>query len=374
MITLEVNGIKYEGFTDIAVTRNIETISGSFSFSATSDEVVLFPIKSGDACKVWIANTLVINGYVETVGVSYDYNAHGITISGRDRTCDIIDSTIVGTKEFQGLSLISIIQKVLADHGLSDIKVINQAGDITEVFTDSDPASSPISQTLFEFIETYARKRQVLLTTDGEGNIVLARSATATSSVNLENRVNGQFNNIKSARVNYDFTKRFYKYTLQSQQNPSASGLAFGADVSYENVAVQTGFALDNNVRASRITEIISETSDANVNLTRLAIWTKNLARARSTEYECTVQGYHYDGGETEVWKPNILVKVVDEFANINATLLIKAVEYKLSLGEGSTTTITLVDADSYTLQLKVDSATQKANKKGEELTWKDPE
>lgn len=381
MITLEVNGIKYDGFTDISVTRNIETISGSFNFSATSNDITSFPIAAGDACRVWIGNTSVINGYVEVIRVAYNATSHSISITGRDRTCDIIDSTIVGVKEFQGMTLTAVIQKVLANHGLSDIQVINEAGNVetgqpsvtadsSDPFTDSDPAASPINQTLFEFIESYARKRQVLLTTDGDGNIVLARSATGAASINLENIINGQFNNIKSASVNYDFTKRFYKYTLQSQQNPGATGISFGADVSYENVAVQTGFALDSDIRTSRITEVISETSDSTVNLTRLAIWTKNLTRARSTEYECVVQGYHYDEAKTQIWKPNILVKVVDDFANINATLLIKSVEYGLSVDAGSTTTITLVDADSYTLQLKVDAATQKADKKGDDITF----
>ena len=63
MIVLEVNGVKYEGWTNIKVTRNIETISGSFQFSTTSSDVSNFPIKAAESCKVYIKDTMVINGY-----------------------------------------------------------------------------------------------------------------------------------------------------------------------------------------------------------------------------------------------------------------------------------------------------------------------
>ncbi len=370
MITLEASGIPYEGFTEVKIFRSIETISGSFQFSATSSSIQVFPIKAGEPCKAFIGGTQVINGFVDSVSVEYDSGSHRITIAGRDKTADVIDSTIVAVKEFSGLGLVQIIEKVLADNGLPDIQVINEAGVDPAPFPEGDPSSSPVSQTVFDFIEMYARKRQVLLTGDGDGNIVLARSSTETASVTLENIVGGEFNNIKSAIVSYDFTQRFSKYTLQSGQNPA--GNPFGATVSLDNVAVQNGFATDasRGMRASRVTEIISETSDTNVNLTQLATWTKNLARARSTEYECIVQGYHQDVDNTTLWKPNILVKVNDEFADINATQLVKSVEYNLSLDGGSATAIVLVDPDSYTLQTQIDAATQKANKKGDEFTF----
>lgn len=399
MITLELNGQRYQGWTEISVMRNIETMSGSFNFCATSSNINTFPIKVGSPCKVFIDNTMVVNGYIDTVGVSYSSNDHSISITGRDRTEDIIDSTIVGVKEFQGMNLIQVIQKVLKDNGLTEIKIINEAGNIDAIFPDNDPAATPISQTVFSFIETYARKRQVLLTTDGKGNIVLARGSKYTSSAVLQNQVDGLFNNIKSANVNYDLTKRFYKYTLQSQQNPAAIGIGFdtpgGADedvegqeyiqegddvpeVDVNSVVVQNGFAIDSSIRSSRVTEIISKTSDSSVNLTELAEWTKNLARARSKEYTAVVVGHYQDDAKTLPWEPNILVKVIDTFADINATLLIKSVEYKVSLDSGSTSHICLVDSDSYTLQLAIESETEKkkkrANKFGGNLTFDPPQ
>lgn len=368
MITLEVNGNRYEGWTDISVFRSIETISGSFSFSATSSVSNVFPIKAGAPCSVYVGNTQVIKGYVDTVDVSYDAEQHSISIRGRDITADLVDSTIAEVKEFTGFSLTSIIQKVLSDNNLSDIKVINETGTTLAPFEDYSPSSSPVSQSIFDFIESYARKRQVLLTTDGTGNITISRSSTTIAPVVLENRVNGSFNNIKSATASYNFTDRYNKYTLFSGQ--SSAGFATGADIEYENVASQKGTSIDSSIRPSRTTQIISNTSDSNQNLAQLATWTKNLAKARSIEYTCTVYNYFQDDAETTPWTPNLLVQVNDDFADISATMLIKSVEYNLSVDGGSTTTLTLVDKDVYTLQSSVDAATAASNNTGSEFKF----
>jgi len=363
MIILEVAGNRYEGFTDISIFRSIETISGSFSFSATTAPGNLFPIKAGNTCAVFIDGNQVINGYVDSVDVSYDSSTHSITISGRDRTCDLVDSSLVGVKEFNGMSLTSIIQKVLADNNMSVIKVINNTNSTLEPFSNLDPSSSPVSQTLFEFLEGLARKRQVLLSADGTGNIALTRSGATTAETVLQNNINNTLNNIKSATASYDLSQRFNKYVLQSGQNIQA--FAFASDLGYDNASSQDGESIDSNIRESRVSEVISETSDSSTNLKELATWTKNLSIARSTQYSCTVQGYYSDKSNTTLWQPNMLVQVSDDFADINAILLIKSVEYNLDLNAGSTTTLTLVDKSAYTLQAKIDSATEKANKKG---------
>ncbi|KKL68730.1 hypothetical protein LCGC14_2122040, partial [marine sediment metagenome] len=86
MITLEVNGASFNGFTDITVSRSIETMASTFNFTATINNQSTFPIKVNDACKVVIGKVFVINGFVEAVSVNYSPSSHAIQISGRDRT------------------------------------------------------------------------------------------------------------------------------------------------------------------------------------------------------------------------------------------------------------------------------------------------
>ena len=368
MITLEISGIKYDGFTSISVFRSIETISGSFRFSATSTDKTVFPIKAGSPCSVFVDDIRVINGYVDTVSVSYDSQSHSINITGRDKTCDIVDSNITGNKEFIGLGLVDIIKRVLADNNMSDISVINQAGTIAP-FDDIDPASSPVGDTIFNFLEQYARKSQVLLTTDGNGNVLIVRSGDTSAITVLENIIGGRFNNILSASANYDFSNRFNKYIIQSDQSGNAFDFG-GGTPNFNDISAQSGESIDTKIRASRIKETIAEVSAENTTLTELATWTRNITAGRSTEYECTVQGFYQDSLKTQLWKPNLLTKVTDNFADVDAILLIKSVEYSVSLESGSTTNITLVDKDTYTLQNKIDAATARANNQGSEFTF----
>jgi prophage tail gpP-like protein len=368
MITLEVKGNRFDGFTDISVFRSVEAISGSFSFSATNDDVTLFPIEAGDACRVFIDNEGVIDGFVESLQVSYDAGTHSIATSGRDKTADVIDSSVIGKKEFVGpVSLTDIITTALSQNEITGISVINKAGSI-EGFKEGEFFSAEIGATVFEFIEKYARKRQVLLTTDGEGNIVLARAGTDAAIVTLQNIKGGTENNILSANINYDFTQRFNKYTMESQLNPSAS--AFGADVDNANVANQSGTDTDKKIRESRQLRIMSGSSDASGDLGNLATWHANLRRARSTDYSVVVQGFHQDKTQTRLWVPNQLVQIIDEFADVSATLLIRSVEYNFNLTAGSTTTISLVDKDAYTLEANISNAEERVNKKGNNLTF----
>ena len=368
MITIEIAGVKFEGFEGVSVSKNIETISGSFTFFATSDNVITFPIKRSDPCKIFINDEIVINGFIDTVQVSYNSNSHSIVVQGRDRTSDIIDSTVAGKKEFSApTSLQTIIGNTLRDNGLSTILIINDAGTI-ETFPEGTQYSSSIGQTVFEFIETYAQKRQVLLTTNGNGDLVITRSGTTEAATTLQNRLNGEFNNIKSGNISYTSDGLFNKYIVQSQQNPSA--LSFGADVTLSNITDRKGQAIDDSIRTSRQTEISSKSSDNNVDSGNLAIWTKNIRRARSTIFSVVVQGFHQDEAQTRLWIPNELVKINDDFADVNATLLIKAVEYNLSLDEGSLTTLHLVPQDSYTLQAKIDEVNSRANEQGKNLVF----
>lgn len=366
-ITLEIDGNRFEGFTAINVFRSVEAISGSFQFAATSSKVINFPISAGQACRVLINDIPVITGFVEVVGVSYNATGHSLDISGRDGTSDVIDSTVAGGKEFTApITLEQIITTSLSNNNITGIEVINNAGNI-EPFAQGQSFSASVGETLFAFFEKYARKKQVLLSTDGKGNIVLNRAGSTATLAPLRNVKNGQQNNILSGSIRYSETDRFNKYTIRSQGNNSSILDFFGT--SNENAVDQKNSAIDTDIkREGRQLDIISNSSDDNVTLGDLATWHANLRRIRGTEYNVIVQGFFQDKQETRLWIPNELVQIEDEFADVSATQLIKSVEYNLSEISGTTTTISLVDKDAYTLQANISSAEAASNSKGEIL------
>ena len=99
MITIKVNGVELSGFKSSTVTSSMETVSSAFSFSATAQPGQDYPIKAGDEVTVDIDGTTRVTGFVDAVAVSYSANSHTISISGRDRLADLIDSTVGDTKQ-----------------------------------------------------------------------------------------------------------------------------------------------------------------------------------------------------------------------------------------------------------------------------------
>jgi prophage tail gpP-like protein len=366
MITLEVDSTPYQGFTEISVLRSVGAISGSFSFTATSSKKISLPIQMGQSCRVLINETPVINGYVEAVNIDYDANTHNIGISGRDKTMDVIDSSTV-IKELSGtLSLKQVIRQILDGNGLQNIGITNLVSGLKS-FNSGDIESAEVGETVFEYIDKYARKRQVLLTGDGDGNIVITRSGTTNAITSLLNVINGTNNNILSASASYAETNLFNKYTVRSQQNPVA--LKNSGSISTANLVSQSGTATDNEVRATRILEVRPSQSGSSKDSKEFALWLKNINRGKSFNYTAVIQGYYQDLDQTKLWIPNEIVSIKDDFigmsSQLNAEMLIDTVEYKLSNTEGSTTVITCVDKNAYTLEAKANIRDARANDLG---------
>lgn len=356
MIVLEVNGVRYMGFTEISVSQDFKNLSGEFSFQGTLREDGDVPIKNGDACRVYVEGESVINGYVEKLDVDYDDQSHTIRIGGRDRTCDIIDSTLQGGIEFKGgVTLEQVVRKVLDSLNMQNIKVISTAE--YEPFTANDITNAAIGDKAFAFIEKYCRKRQVMATNDGSGNLLLARGSTDEINTQLIHAVNGDKsqNNIWKASLKADFTKRFNTYIVYSQCNNSADNTpndkAFGINSpTSKNLTNRQGKAVDNEIRPSRIHAFTAETTSDFATLEERAKWEANIRRAESLVYEVKLQGYKATKDD-KVWRPNFLVRVYDEFSDIDTSLLIKKVTYSLSVDQGSTTTLELVSSDAFTLE-----------------------
>lgn len=366
MIFLEVDGVPYEGFTEISVLRAIGAISGSYSFKTTSDKKVSLPIQEGQSCRVLIDEFPVINGFIETVGVDYDATTHNIELAGRDKTMDVIDCSTL-TKELSGtLSLEIIIRKILDGNGLQNIQVINNVSGL-KPFKDGDVESAEVGETLFEYMEKYSRKRQVLLTGDGNGNIIITRSGITEAQTSLLNVVNGVDNNVLSGRGSYSGTDLFNTYTVLSQQNPVA--LENAGSISNADLVNQPGTVTDGDVRTTRVFEIRPDQSGSKEDSGNLALWTRNVRRARAFNYTAVVQGHYQDEAKTRLWVPNEIVSINDDFvgmsSQLNAQMLIDTIEYKIGNDSGSTTSITCVDKNAYTLQAEQDLRDSRANDLG---------
>jgi prophage tail gpP-like protein len=340
-IKIKVNGINYENFLEASVFRTMEAVSGSFTFVSTFDNDNNFPIKEADLVDIFVDGVQVIKGSVEGISTSSAIDQHDIRFSGRDILGDLIDSTVnVETSEWSASSLLAIARAVLDGINLTDVQVIDLTGDVGP-FEQIEISSAEVGRQGFDFLEYYARKQQILLNTDGLGNLIFTRSSGQKFPVAIKD---GQDGNIKSANKNIDISQRYNSYTCYSQLNP----IKLEAGTLPKNIVEQKGLATDSVIRNSRIWAFNAEESSDSFTAKQRAKWEANIRKAKSLSYSCTVQGHSADGN---LWIPNRLIDVDDNRNNIHSTLLARSVRYNENLEEGTTTTIEMTYRSAYTLE-----------------------
>lgn len=390
MITIEVAGVRYEGWQSASVFRSIETVSGKFDFATTAKLGVPFPIQSGAPCSIYVDAIPVMRGYVDEVSVSYDSGQHSIAINGRDRTADLIDSTIGPGIDFHGpVSLQSVIQRTLENMGLSTIKVIDQVGSL-QPFSGDEIVSAEIDKTGFEFIESYSRQRQIFLTTDGAGNIVIARAGQRAALAAIVNDPgNEKQTNIKEATYSDNRSERYGTYIGFTQESATGKGGAsldfFDSDtpdVKPQNVAsgseknkkISTVVSQigDDEIRASRRLHVkLEEAANKSATLDR-ASWERNTRRGKGLKYSLTLQGFYQDDAKTRLWLPNELVSVTDVFCDIRSRMLVWSCEWEYSIDSGSITKLECVPPEAVTLEPVPKKGKKKKEGVGEKLKWYD--
>lgn len=340
---IKLNGAVYTNFVSALVSRSIDVLTNTFSFASSVNKDSLFPIVTGDHVEVTADGLTVCSGYVDKLNIRYDADEHLITVSGRGILSDLIDSSVGQTKEFTGgVSLESIARVILDDIGLTAVNIENNAGTVPN-FTDDELASAEIGQGAFEFLELFARKRQVFLNETASGMLALSRGATNTAPVDLQNISASNSNNVLAATLDLDHQSRYNSYVVRSQLNPIFQDAA----VTSSTITDQHGTATDSGIRTTRKLELNTEESQKTSDTENRATWEANIRRARSLAYTASIFGHTHNGAIIE---PNTLIRVVDNFCDIDAQLLIRKVDHVFDLDKGSITMLSCAPKDAYTL------------------------
>lgn len=331
-VTLKANGSKFEGWKEISIKRSLKAISGAFTLSIVdkwAEEQVPWKIAPGDECEVQIGSDTAITGYVDEVSPTADVNDTGIEVTGRDKLADMVDcSAIHRPGNWQKISLKSLAEKLAAPF---DIEVESEVFD----FERFNGVRIQQGESAFECLERYARQRGVLLTTDGEGTLLISKPGSAGDADDaLEQGVN-----VIRARATYSFKNRFSKYIVKGQ----ADGL--------DDLVPALDFACQSTKEDSAVDRyrpllIISEGAATRSICKKRAAWEKAHRLAQSTQVRVSVQGWRQSSGA--LWVPNLTTQFTSKRLGLNIELLISEVEYKKTSSGGATTEMLLEPAKSY--------------------------
>lgn len=156
-VRLEINGVKYGGWTKISIRRGIGQVAGTFELSITErwpGQPIPAKIELGASCVVTVDGAPVITGYVDDVAPSYNAASHTVSVTGRDKTCDLVDCCPPST-QLKGATLAAVARSLAAPFG---IEVVDETGVGVVPGFKTNPGD-----TVFETLEQLARAKGVLL-------------------------------------------------------------------------------------------------------------------------------------------------------------------------------------------------------------------
>jgi len=352
-----LNGQAFTGWTHFQITQAFDRATGDCTLRMSPQPGVPLPVKIGDVVQVICAKRPVLTGHVHRIWGEHDDKTHVIQAQIRDKTQDLIDSTIGPKLDVTPPTTMSAVaSQTLSAMGLGSIKVIDRVG--SAPFGLAEKVSAPINARGLEFLEKWAAKRHSVLTTDGLGNLVIDQ--------NQGRRLAGAYircglpddptNNVKKSQFGIDDFNRHNTTAVAGQKSSTDRGwekLGKG-EPQGQGAALSSryGVASDTSVRPERRRHMRGGEAHSGSSPKESAKWHQNSMRAKSNEYVCTVPGFTTSDGAT-LWWPGNLVPVYDWAWNINADLLLKEVEFQKEAGatHGASTQLKFTLEDGFTDQ-----------------------
>ena len=352
MIELEVNGDTLTEFVSASVTLAVNTMANDFTFVASAVDGFP-PFKDGDAVKCIVDGVQVLDGYIDGVDGSESEGSHLYTYTGRDKTQDFIDSDIDVMNEIRAtgkLTLKRLIELVI-EHLGQDIKVIDEFNP-PEFNPAEDIASPKVGQNALEFVSLYAMKRQALLSSNCDGNILITQSSPIESGETLKNDASGE-NNITNQSFSIKSKERFNKYISKGQLDPLALNLTPAPDIA--GVEEQGGGVTDSSIRTGRQKVTVEGKGYSSGQLADRSKWSKQIAKAKATKFNCTTLG-HSKQKTSGIWRENEITLIISLAANITNYMLTNSVTFNQVEGSADSTSFEFVEKNVYTIDAKIQS------------------
>jgi prophage tail gpP-like protein len=328
--SITVGGRIFAGWLSVSVTRSIEAIAGGFSLSVTdrfSETDALWALTPGLECRVDLDGQTVISGYIDELSTRISADAREITVSGRDKTGDIVDCSVRDEPaQFKKQTLLQLASSVCSPHGV-DVTLATDAGEVFKT------AAIQPGESVFEFLERHARTRGVLLVPDMRGGLIITGPGKTKASTAL---VEGK--NILSASVSINASRRFATYTVK--------GHTAGADDSWDVKRSVKGSVTDEGVRKNRKLLIVAEGEMTLSAAKTRAQWESTVRNARATTISVTVTGWTQENGK--LWRLNDLVELQAPKLGVSGTFLITETTFSQSSDAGTVTVLELRHKDAF--------------------------
>ncbi|EAS6150702.1 phage tail protein, partial [Salmonella enterica] len=206
-IELFISGKVFSGWTGVSVRRSLEHLAGSFELELMMPgQPAPDGITPGLPLTLQINGVTVITGYLDTVKHKITATSNKISITGRDKTGDLVDcSAVFKGSQWHNRTLEQIAGDLCKPFG---IRVIWQVDDATA----AKPFATftlQLSETVGDALTRAARHRGVLVTSNADGDLVFTRAGNQqTDTLELGK-------NLLDADFTDDWRNRYSEYLVK---------------------------------------------------------------------------------------------------------------------------------------------------------------
>lgn len=308
----------FSGWKSINVTRSIEHVAGQFTLGVTvargDDPALLTP---GPACQLEIDGQRIITGYVDAVERVIDATTHTITLTGRDKTGDLVDcAAMYKGGQWRSATLEKIANDLCAPFGVG---VIWEA--------EGKDAAAPFkvwqiepSETVFENLARAARHRGIIITSNPDGDLVFTKAGAQSIAVLSLGK------EIQRLQTTQSWAERFSLYRIQGDN--AAGGLWGETQTAAQTSGIKKDTA-DGEITRYRPTIILSDDNLTAKTGAARGDWERRRAMAHGQPVTVTLTTWQTPGGD--IWQPNRLVTINAPGESLNnAELLIVSVSLTL--------------------------------------------
>ena len=279
-IQLIANGKKYQGWQNITINRSMLSIADTFSMSIYNGDEI--DINGGDSIQIFKDGVPFLTGYVDTYKLSIADSKRPLQISGRSKSCDLVDCNIVENKQYINSTPLQIIEDLI---NVFDLTVSSSLTlDTIELFETKN------NETFFNAINRLCKQTNTLPISDEYGNITITKNENNTSDIVLKDE------DLLTLDFSQDYSNRYSSYTYRKE--------AIVTDV--------TDFTSEDE-DITRYRPFVDTNSEDRTN-EDLANWKNNNSKAKSLNLSCSLNSWDYDintiiSFDTEIVKGSFLIK-----------------------------------------------------------------
>lgn len=348
-VILKAAGNAYEGWQKVRINRSLTAMAGTFDLELTWEfqgdvaayDAFIDGLLTGSECTVDIGKDRLITGYLGDFIPSYDDETITISVTGRDKTADLVDCSVVQPSgQFKNQTLMQIAVIVSAPFGIS---VINE----TDVGAAFQRVQVEQGETAGEFLTRLAQQRGVLLTTNGLGQLVITRASKKRGEVALKLGVN-----VKAGRGRFSRKQRFSEYIVKA-----TGGAGWEDDQPLENVGGIKSTVTDQDVKRYRPLIIVNDEVTTAAGASLRGQWERQRAISASNTAEYTLTGWR-NPKTGNLYQLNRVVPVTDPIMKINKDMLISNILYSEDNDTGRLIVLSVVDPDALNIPAVAEKST----------------